>query len=153
LKPDQQSNSQDTPRPSGAGLGTFSGVFTPSILTILGIILFLRLGAVVGSAGLPRALLIILLANAISILTSISLSAIATNLRVKGGGDYYLISRTLGVEYGAALGLVLFLAQSVSVGFYAIGFGEALANVTGDARTGFVQAVAAAAVLTLFVVA
>ena len=79
-------------------LGTFSGVFTPSILTILGIILFLRLGYVVGSAGLARALIIIGLANAISILTSFSLSAIATNLKVKGGGDYYLISRTLGVE-------------------------------------------------------
>ena len=153
MKPDQHSSSDDTPRPAGAELGTFSGVFTPSILTILGIILFLRLGAVVGSAGLPRALLIILLANAISILTSISLSAIATNLRVKGGGDYYLISRTLGVEYGAALGLMLFLAQAVSVGFYAIGFGEALAHMTGDSSTGFVRAVAAAAVLTLFAVA
>ena len=64
-------------------LGTFSGVFTPSILTILGIILFLRLGYVVGSAGLARTLIIIGLANAISILTSFSLSAIATNLKVK----------------------------------------------------------------------
>jgi len=67
-------------------LGTFSGVFTPSILTILGIILFLRLGYVVGSAGLFYTLIIITLANAISVLTSISLSAIATNIRVKGGG-------------------------------------------------------------------
>ena len=65
-------------------LGTFPGVFTPSILTILGIILFLRMGYVVGSAGLGGALLIIGLANAISVLTSFSLSAIATNLRVKG---------------------------------------------------------------------
>ena len=66
-------------------LGTFAGVFTPSILTILGIILFLRLGFVVGSAGLGRALIIITLANVISVLTSISLSAIATNIKVKGG--------------------------------------------------------------------
>ena len=107
-------------------LGTFSGVFTPSILTILGIILFLRLGYVVGSAGLGRALIIITLANAISVLTSISLSAIATNIKVKGGGDYYLISRTLGSEFGGAIGLVLFLAQSVSIAFYCIGFGEAM---------------------------
>ena len=91
-------------------LGTFSGVFTPSILTILGIILFLRLGYVVGSAGLGRALIIITLANAISVLTSISLSAVATNIKVKGGGDYYLISRTLGPEFGGAIGMVLFLA-------------------------------------------
>lgn len=107
-------------------LGTFAGVFTPSILTILGIILFLRLGYVVGSAGLGRALIIIALANTISILTSISLSAIATNLKVKGGGDYYLISRTLGLEFGGAIGMVLFLAQSVSIAFYCVGFGEAL---------------------------
>ena len=107
-------------------LGTFAGVFTPSVLTILGIILFLRLGYVVGMAGLERALLIIGLANAISVLTSISLSAIATNLRVKGGGDYYLISRTLGVGFGGAIGIVLFMAQSVSIAFYCIGFGEAV---------------------------
>ena len=91
-------------------LGTFAGVFTPSVLTILGIILFLRLGFVVGNAGLGPALLIMLLANGISVLTSVSLSAIATNLKVKGGGDYYLISRTLGHEFGGALGIVLFLA-------------------------------------------
>ena len=70
----------------GGTLGTFSGVFTPSILTILGIILFLRLGYVVGSAGLGRELVIIAFANVISVLTSFSLAAIATNLKVKGGG-------------------------------------------------------------------
>ena len=142
------------------GLGTFSGVFTPSILTILGIILFLRVGFVVGDAGLGRALLIILMANAISVLTSISLSAIATNLRVKGGGDYYLISRTLGVEFGGALGLVLFLAQSVSIAFYAIGFGEAVAAIVDRVgatppidRALLPQAVAAIAVALLLILA
>jgi len=107
-------------------LGTFGGVFTPSILTILGIILFLRLGFVVGEAGLARAIIIILMAYVISVLTSLSLSAISTNMRVKGGGYYYLISRTLGLEFGGSIGLVLFFAQSVSIGFYLIGFGEAL---------------------------
>jgi hypothetical protein len=105
-------------RSSNGGLGTFAGVFTPSVLTILGIILFLRLGYVVGSAGLGRTLIIIGLAYLISILTSFSLATIATNLKVKGGGDYYLISRTLGVEFGGALGIVLFAAQSISIGFY-----------------------------------
>lgn len=95
-------------RASTGSLGTFGGVFTPSILTILGIILFLRLGYVVGSAGLMRALVIIGLANGISVLTSISLSAIATNLKVKSGGDYYLISRTLGLELGELLALFSF---------------------------------------------
>ena len=110
-------------------LGTFAGVFTPSILTILGIILFLRFGYVVGSAGLGHALIILILANSISVLTTISLSAIATNIKVKGGGDYYLISRTLGLEFGGAIGIVLFLAQAVSIGFYCIGFGEVLAEL------------------------
>ena len=139
--------------PSGKTLGTFAGVFTPSILTILGIILFLRLGYVVGAAGLPRALLIILIANGISILTSISLSAIATNLRVKGGGDYYVISRTLGVEFGGALGIVLFLAQSVSIAFYAIGFGEAIAAMAGAESPRVPQVVAMVAVSALFTLA
>jgi len=133
-------------------LGTFGGVFTPSVLTILGIILFLRLGFVVGSAGLMKALAIIGIANGISVLTSISLSAVATNLKVKGGGDYYLISRTLGVEFGGALGLVLFLAQSVSIAFYCIGFGEAVAALAGQAAV-TPQRVAVAAVALLFVLA
>ena len=109
------------------GLGTFAGVFTPSILTILGLVLFLRLGFVVGGSGLGRTLLIVAIANAISVLTAMSVAAIATNLRVKAGGDYYLISRTLGLGFGGAIGVVLFLAQAVSIGFYCIGFAEAAA--------------------------
>ena len=135
-----------------AGLGTFGGVFTPSVLTILGIILFLRLGYVVGNAGLFKALVIIGIANLISVLTSISLAAIATNLRVKGGGDYYLISRTLGLEFGGAIGLVLFLAQSVSIAFYCIGFGEAVgAMLTSPPLPP--RAIAAIAVAALFLLA
>jgi amino acid transporter len=148
----QRGNGNGDDQPRGT-LGTFAGVFTPSILTILGLILFLRMGYVVGSAGLMRSLLIILLANSISVLTSISLSAIATNLRVKRGGDYYVISRTLGVQYGGALGLVLFLAQSVSIAFYAIGFGEVLASLLGDGAAWWPQAIAAVAVACLFVLA
>ena len=138
---------------SKGALGTFAGVFTPSVLTILGIILFLRLGYVVGNAGLGRALIMIGLANAISVLTSISLAAIATNLKVKGGGDYYLISRTLGVEFGGAIGVVLFLAQSVSIAFYCIGFGEAIVGITGDIPWLSTRIVAAGAVSLLFILA
>ena len=134
-------------------LGTFAGVFTPSILTILGIILFLRLGFVVGNAGLGGTLIILALANGISLLTTFSLSAIATNLKVKGGGDYYLISRTLGLEFGGAIGIVLFLAQSVSIGFYCIGFGEVLARGLA-LQAGFsTQIIAAGAVAFLFIFA
>ena len=135
---------------SGAGLGTFAGVFTPSILTILGIILFLRLGYVVGNAGLGGTLLIIFIATAVSVLTSMSLAAIATNIEVKAGGDYYLISRTLGVEFGGAIGVVLFLAQSVSIAFYAIGFAEATSAVFGWQGQGVVQIIALVAVAVIF---
>jgi amino acid transporter len=120
--------------PASGGLNTFTGVFTPSVLTILGIILFLRLGYVVGGAGLGRALLIIALANLITVLTSISLAAIATNMRVRTGGDYYLISRTLGFAFGGSIGLVLFLAQSVSIAFYCIGFAEAVTAMPAAAQ-------------------
>jgi amino acid transporter len=135
-------------------LGTFAGVFTPSILTILGIILFLRTGYVVGSAGLARSLVIISLANLISVLTSVSLSAITTNLKVKRGGDYYLISRTLGLEFGGAIGIVLFLAQAVSIAFYCIGFGEVLAaSAFLSTRAVSPRIIAAAAVAFLFIFA
>ena len=147
---DADRNANQPAAPSGGTLGTFGGVFTPSILTILGIILFLRLGYVVGEAGLARALLIIALANAISILTSLSLSAIATNLNVKGGGDYYIISRTLGPEFGGALGLVLYLAQSVSIAFYCIGFGEALVAMLPPDLAMSPRLAAALAVTALF---
>ncbi len=105
--------------------GTFGGVFTPCTLTILGVIMFLRFGQVVGQAGVLYALLIVAASKTITTLTTLSLSAIATNTRVKGGGAYYLISRSLGVEFGGAIGVVFYLAQAISVAMYVIGFTEA----------------------------
>jgi amino acid transporter len=87
------------------------------------------------------------------VLTSVSLAAIATNLKVKGGGDYYLISRTLGLEFGGAIGIVLFLAQSVSIAFYSIGFGEVLAVLVPFSVKGMAQIIAAGAVVLLFLFA
>jgi amino acid transporter len=152
-KTEKKLNAESDASDSGGTLGTFAGVFTPSILTILGIILFLRLGYVVGNAGLGLALLILILANSISVLTSVSLSGIATNLKVKGGGDYYLISRTLGHEFGGAIGIVVFLAQSVSIAFYCLGFGEALAHLFAVNLSILPQIIAALAVSFLFIFA
>ncbi len=118
-----------TPAPSTGRFGTFGGVFTPSTLTILGVIMFLRFGYVVGQAGIWQSLIILLLAKTITTLTAFSLSAVATNTRVKGGGAYYLISRSLGVEFGGGIGVVFFLAQAVSVAMYVIGFTEALLSI------------------------
>jgi len=109
--------------------GTFAGVFTPNVLTILGLILFLRTGWLVGQAGLIGALIIVLISNVITLLTGLSLSAIATSMRVGTGGNYYIISRSLGLEIGGAIGIPLFLSQAISVAFYIIGFTEALQSV------------------------
>ena len=112
---------------SGEGnrFGTFGGVFTPCVLTILGVIMFLRFGFVVGQAGVWAALVIVLASKLITTLTTLSLSAIATNTRVEGGGAYFLISRSLGPEFGGAIGLLFFFAQALSVALYVIGFSEA----------------------------
>ena len=89
--------------------GTFSGVFTPSILTILGVIMFLRLPWIVGQAGLFSTIAIIIVAHIISISTGLSVSSIATDKKVKTGGTYYIISRSLGLPIGGTLGLALFV--------------------------------------------
>jgi amino acid transporter len=113
------------PRRQG-GLGTFLGVFTPTILTILGVIMYLRFGWVLGQAGLAGTLTIVALANATTLITTLSFSAIATNSRVGVGGAYYIISRSLGLEMGGAIGLPLFLSQSFSVTLYAFGLAESI---------------------------
>jgi len=115
-----------SPTPPTRQLGTFLGVFTPSILTILGVVLFLRTGWVVGNVGLVPALAIVLLAHAITISTALSVSAIATNMQVGVGGAYYMVSRSLGLEIGGAIGVPLFLAQTFSVTLYAFGLAESM---------------------------
>ena len=110
----------------GEKLGTFLGVFTPSILTILGVILFLRTGWMVGNAGLLPAMAAVLGANAITLITAVSVSSIATNMFVEAGGAYYIISRSLGLQIGGAIGIPLFLAQTFSITLYSFGFAESL---------------------------
>lgn len=109
-----------------ARFGTFGGVFTPSLLTILGVIMFLRFGTVVGYAGLWWGLAILAGAKAITLITGLSIASIATNMRVKGGGAYYLISRSLGPEFGGVIAVFFFIAQAVAVTLYVFGFTEAM---------------------------
>lgn len=106
--------------------GTFGGVFTPSILTIFGVIMFMRANYVTGQAGVYNAILILLLCQFITLLTTLSVGAISTNIPVKGGGAYFMVSRVLGSEFGGAIGITLFLAQVVSISFYMLGFTEAV---------------------------
>jgi amino acid transporter len=104
--------------------GTFAGVFTPTLLTILGVIMYLRTGWVVGNAGLAWAILIILLAFVITGATALSLSSITTNIRIGAGGAYSIISQSLGVEMGGAIGIPLYLSQSLAIAMYVFGFRE-----------------------------
>ena len=133
-------------RPTDGKLGTFLGVFTPTILTILGVILYLRVGWVVGQVGLQRTLVIVFLAHAITVITTLSFSAIATNVRVGAGGAYYILSRGLGLELGGAVGLPLFLSQALSVTLYAFGLAESLRLVWPGAPVQLAAALIVAAV-------
>ena len=127
--PDQDRSEAVKPSPEAKKLGTFGGVYTPSILTILGVIMYLRFGWVVGNVGLLGTLIIVTLSTAITFLTSLSISAIATDRVVGGGGAYYMISRSLGIESGGAVGIPLYFAQALSVALYTIGFAESVVNV------------------------
>ncbi len=104
--------------------GTFEGVFTPTLLTIVGVILYLRLGWVVGSVGILGALVIILLAHVATITTSLAMSSMATNTPVGAGGFYALISNSLGLEVGGAIGIPLYLSQALGATLYITGFTE-----------------------------
>ncbi len=111
--------------------GLFGGVFTPSILTILGVIMYLRLPWIVGQAGLIATLGIIVLAHLISGSTGLSIASIATDKRVGTGGTYFIISRSLGLPIGGTLGYALFVGLSFSVSLYLIGFAESFLSYFG----------------------
>ncbi len=103
---------------------TFEGVFKPTLLTILGAIMYLRVGWVVGNAGLLGGTLVILAAISITLATGLSLSSIASNTRLEAGGPYAMIAKALGLEVGGAIGIPLFLCQAFAVAMYIFGFRE-----------------------------
>jgi solute carrier family 12 sodium/potassium/chloride transporter 2 len=102
--------------------GTFGGVFVPTLLTILGVIMYLREGWVVGNAGLLGAFLIILLSFGITAFTGLALSSITTNIRIGAGGAFNIISQALGVEVGGSIGVPLYVSQALAVVMYIFGF-------------------------------
>ncbi|KUO67516.1 MAG: hypothetical protein APF77_14400 [Clostridia bacterium BRH_c25] len=106
------------------GLKTIEGVYIPTLLTILGVVMYLRLGWVVGNVGLWNTLLIVIMAHVITICTALSMSSMLTNIRIGPGGAYSIITRSLGLEMGGAIGIPLYLSQAISVAFYITGFGE-----------------------------
>lgn len=120
-KPEKPAKTRDAMR-----FGTFKGVFIPSILTIFGVIMYLRMGWVVGNAGLVGTIIIVSIASVITLITALSMSSIATNMKVGGGGAYFMVSRSLGVEAGAAIGLSLYFAKAIGTAFYIVGFAESV---------------------------
>lgn len=111
--------------PSLRTMGTLP-VFMTAVSTILGAILFLRFGYAVGHVGLIGALGIIVIGHLVTIPTAMAVAEIATNQKVEGGGAYYMISRSFGLNIGATVGITLFLSQAISIAFYVIAFVEAL---------------------------
>lgn len=109
--------------------GTMAGVFTPTFLTILGVIMYIRHPWVVGNAGIVGALLIVVVAVAITFSTALSLSSIVTNIRIGSGGAFSLISQSLGLEIGGAIGIPFFFSQAIAVAMYVFGFREGLQSL------------------------
>lgn len=104
--------------------GTIDGVFLPTVLTILGAVMYLRTGWVVGNAGLLGGMLIILLANVITMATGLSIASVATNIRVGAGGAFSIIAQSLGLEVSGSVTVPFYLAQAISVAFYIFAFSE-----------------------------
>ena len=104
--------------------GTFQGVFTPTVLTILGVIMYLRHPWVVGNAGVLGAALIVGIAVSITLFTSLSMASMTTNIRIESGGAFSLISQSLGLEIGGSIGIPLYFSQACVVAMYIFGFRE-----------------------------
>lgn len=92
-------------------LGTFTGVFIPTTLNVLSILMFLRFGFIIGQAGILGTALLLVCSYLVDLLTTLSISAISTNGTVRGGGAYYMISRSLGPEFGGSIGVVFYIGQ------------------------------------------
>ncbi|MCA9718075.1 MAG: hypothetical protein KC468_25615 [Myxococcales bacterium] len=113
-----------TSEPTPTKFGTFTGVFTPTLLTILGVIMYVRIGWVVGNAGLGGAFLVLGLGILITTCTGLSLSSVATNTRIGAGGPYAIMNKSLGLEVGGSIGIPLYLTRPLGVAMYIFGFRE-----------------------------
>uniref|UniRef100_A0A670YZA7 Solute carrier family 12 member 1 n=1 Tax=Pseudonaja textilis TaxID=8673 RepID=A0A670YZA7_PSETE len=109
--------------------GWMKGVLVRCMLNIWGVMLFIRLSWIIGQAGIGLGVIIILLATVVTSITGLSTSAIATNGFIRGGGAYYLISRSLGPEFGGSIGLIFAFANAVAVAMYVVGFAETVVEL------------------------
>ena len=139
----------DTKEVKAKKFGTFGGVFTPTLLTILGVIMYLRMGWVVGNAGLLGAWLIILVSFIITLATALSMSAITTNIRIGAGGAYAIISQALGLEVGGSLGIPRYVSQGLAVTMYIFGFREGWLGIFPDHNPFLVDIIVFGVLLTI----
>ncbi|XP_078608525.1 solute carrier family 12 member 1-like isoform X10 [Branchiostoma floridae x Branchiostoma japonicum] len=129
---EEETGAQKPAGPAAIKFGWIKGVLVRCLLNIWGVMLFIRLSWVVGQAGIGFSSIIILLSAVVTTVTTLSMSAICTNGEVKGGGAYYLISRSLGPEFGGAIGLIFSLANAVAVAMYVVGFAETVRDLLKD---------------------
>lgn len=118
-------------------LDTYEGVFIPTTLNVLSILIYLRFGFIVGQAGVLGSMALLMVSYTINLLTTMSVSAIATNGVVKGGGAYYMISRSLGPEFGGSIGIVFFIGQVLNAGLNVAGFSDPLLAKFGETNGTF----------------
>ncbi|NWX50668.1 S12A1 protein, partial [Steatornis caripensis] len=115
--------------------GWVKGVLVRCMLNIWGVMLFIRLSWIIGQAGIGLGIIVIALSVVVTTLTGISMSAICTNGVVRGGGAYYLISRSLGPEFGGSIGLIFAFANAVAVAMYVVGFAETVVELLKESDT------------------
>ena len=112
--------------------GTFKGVTARCLLNIFGVIMFLRMAWMVGQSGILLSIIIILLCSSVTFITTLSMSAIATNGKIEGGGLYYMISRSLGPAFGGTVGLLFGVGNAIATSMYLIGFAEVINEISGN---------------------
>lgn len=131
MKDDMQSEEPQ----AGDKFGWVKGVLVRCLLNIWGVILFLRLSWVTGQAGIIEGVIICCIGNVVTTITALSMSAISTNGQIKGGGTYYMISRSLGPEFGGAIGLIFALANAIAASMYIVGFCESVNDLLNSLGT------------------
>uniref|UniRef100_A0A4W5P6C1 Solute carrier family 12 member 2 n=1 Tax=Hucho hucho TaxID=62062 RepID=A0A4W5P6C1_9TELE len=133
LTPAEEAAAKEAAEPKGAvKFGWIKGVLVRCMLNIWGVMLFIRMSWIVGQAGIVLSCVIVLMATVVTTITGLSTSAIATNGFVRGGGAYYLISRSLGPEFGGSIGLIFAFANAVAVAMYVVGFAETVVELLGS---------------------
>ncbi|KHJ90358.1 amino acid permease [Oesophagostomum dentatum] len=134
-KPSKVEKFSPPPTQARVKFGWIEGVFVRCLLNIFGVMLYLRISWVAGQAGIGLGSVIVLLASTVTTITAISTCAICTNGDVKGGGAYFLISRSLGPEFGGSIGIIFSIANAVGGAMYIVGFAETVRDIMREAST------------------